>query len=441
MTLEIMEIIFELVQIFVCILEAYLMIDFFSAFFPIKERLDKTYTKTALICGAAFCVYVVNLQDNPTINVLAMQVIYISIILLVFQGKIYLKAFYYITATAIMIGSDFLFVVLLSLNTSFSLNNIETEQMGILVPLFGVKLIVIILFNIVKHISWHSEGKMNFKITLLYSIVPVSLLGIMIALAQLNIDLNVGGPIQILLLCSCILAMVGNIIIFYIFDRYTQSTWKLQRQKLQITKLEMEQKHYGQLEQVNQEHAAFLHDIRHYMKTIGEMAAEDNNTGIVNILSELQIKVSEAESVQLCQNPLLNTILNEKRKEAEKKNISIQITVEPDCTINQIEDMDLIAIIGNLMDNAIEAAEKCQQGYVKVYLFNHNNSNISVMKVVNNYSGKIEMEAGHLLTSKEDKMKHGFGVQNVHSIVEKYNGYVQNYYDGHEYTAVVVLPN
>ena len=279
------------------------------------------------------------------------------------------------------------------------------------------------------------------KNTLLYSIVPISLLGIMIALTRMNIDFSSKEWIQILLLLSCVMAMVGNIIIFYIFDRYAQSTWKIQQQEIQITKLGMEKKHYGQLEQVNQEHAAFLHDIRHYMKTIGEMAAEDNNTGIVNILSELQIKVSEAESVQLCQNPLLNMILNEKRKEAEKKNISIQITVEPDCTINQLEDMDLIAIIGNLMDNAIEAAEKCQQGYVKVYLFNHNNSNISVMKVVNNYSGKIEMEAGHLLTNKEDKMKHGFGVQNVHSIVEKYNGYVQNYYDGHEYTAVVVLPN
>ena len=263
----------------------------------------------------------------------------------------------------------------------------------------------------------------------------------MISLARLDIDFASKEWIQPLLLICCVLAIVGNIIIFYIFDRYAQSTWKIQQQEIQITKLGMEKKHYGQLEQVNQEHAAFLHDIRHYMKTIGEMAAEDNNTGIVNILSELQIKVSEAESVQLCQNPLLNTILNEKRKEAEKKNISIQITVEPDCTINQIEDMDLIAIIGNLMDNAIEAAEKCQQGYVKVYLFNHNNSNISIMKIVNNYNSKIEIEEGRLLTSKEDKMKHGFGIQNVHSIVEKYNGYVQNFYDGHEYTVVVVLPN
>lgn len=118
MTLEIMEIIFELVQIFVCILEAYLMIDFFSAFFPIKERLDKTYTKTALICGAAFCVYVVNLLNSSTVNIVSMQFIYISIIFLFFQGKLHKKILYYITATVVMIGSEFLFIVLLSLDAS-----------------------------------------------------------------------------------------------------------------------------------------------------------------------------------------------------------------------------------------------------------------------------------------------------------------------------------
>ncbi|MBO5210032.1 MAG: GHKL domain-containing protein [Lachnospiraceae bacterium] len=386
-------------------------------------------------------MHIINQLNSSTVNIISMQFIYVSIILLFFQGKLYKKILYYITATVVMIGSEFLFIVLLSLDAGFALSYSKNNPLIIIVSMLGIKLITFVLLNILKRISKNTNDKMGLKNTLLYSTVPLSLLGIMIALARLDINFASKEWIQPLLLISCILAMIGNIIIFYIFDRYAQSTWKLQQQEIQITRLGMEKKHYGQLEQVNQEHAAFLHDIRHYMKAIGEMASEDNNTGIVSILSELQIKVSEAESIQLCQNPLLNTILNEKRKEAEKKHISIQIKVEPDCTINQIEDMDLIAIIGNLMDNAIEAAQKCRQGYIKTYLFNHNSSNISVMKIVNNYEGKIEMEDGHLLTSKEDKMKHGFGVQNVQSIVEKYNGYVQNFYDEHEYTVVVVLPN
>lgn len=436
-----MKIIFELVQVFVCILEAYLMIDFFSAFLQYRNVIYRKYTFPSLIAVTAISVYTVNLQDSPTVNVLAMQVIYISIILVFFQGKVYSKIFYYITATAIMMGSEFLFVILLSLHTNFSLNNVEMGQMGIVLPMLGIKLIALILFNVVKRVSQHSAGQMSFKVTLLYSIVPASLLGIMLSLAQLNIDLSTDGPIQIFLLVSCICAMLGNVVIFYVFERYAQSAWKIQQQEIQITKMNMEEKHYEQLEQVNHEHAAFLHDIRHYMKTIGEMASEDNNTGIVNILTELQIKVSEAESIQLCPNRLLNTILNEKRKEAEKKHISISIKVEPDCSMNQIEDMDLIAVVGNLMDNAIEAAEKCREGYIKVYLFNYNSSNISIMKIVNNYVGKIEIEDGHILTSKEDKTKHGLGIQNVCHILEKYNGFMQHFNDEQEYTAIAVIPN
>lgn len=370
-----------------------------------------------------------------------MQILYFSIILFCFQGKLYKKILYYITATVVMISSEFLIIVLLSLDTDFSLQYAESERAILLISTLGIKLVAFVILNIIKHISQGGDSKIGMKNTLLYSIVPISLLGIMIALARMNIDFTSKEKVQIILLFSCVLAMLGNIVIFYVFERYAQSAWKIQQQEIRITKMSMEEKHYEQLEQVNHEHAAFLHDIRHYMKTIGEMASEDNNTGIVNILTELQIKVSEAESIQLCPNRLLNTILNEKRKEAEKKHISISIKVEPDCSMNQIEDMDLIAVVGNLMDNAIEAAEKCREGYIKVYLFNYNSSNISIMKIVNNYVGKIEIEDGHILTSKEDKTKHGLGIQNVFHILEKYNGFMQHFNDEQEYTAIAVIPN
>lgn len=436
-----MEIVFKLVQIFICVLEAYLIIDFFMAFFKLREFFDKKYTKMILISGTAVCIHVINVLNSTTINMIATFIIYFSIIIFFFQGKLFRKFLYYITAVIIMLGSEFLGIILLSLPTDFMPNQVESNQVAVSILMLSLKLLTLVFYSIIKRSADNSDNrKINVQITLWYSIMPISLIGIMVAVTRLNIDFASLGFTQILLAASCILALIGSIVIFYVFDRYSQSIWKLQQQEVMITKLEMEEKHYGQIEQVNQEHAAFLHDIRHYMKIIGEMAADKDDKAILQILSELKIKVSNTETEMLCPNRLLNAILNEKKKDAERKNISIKVVVEPGFSIDQIADTDLIVIISNLLDNALEAAEKCSNGYIKVSLFTQNTNHFSVIKVVNNYVGHIDAREGRLWTGKTNKARHGYGIQNVSDMALKYGGYLQYFYRDGEFTSVVILP-
>ena len=81
--------------------------------------------------------------------------------------------------------------------------------------------------------------------------------------------------------------------------------------------------------------------------------------------------------------------------------------------VRQIKDIDLIAVTGNLIDNAMEAASGCANGYVKIYMYTQNDGSFSVMKIVNNYKDEIRQTDGIFITSKEDKRRHGFGIQNV----------------------------
>ena len=436
-----MEIIFKLVQIFICVLEAYLAVDFFSAFFRLRELFERKWTRLVLILGISICVYIINLQNSTTLNIITMQVIYISIILIFYQGKLLKKFICYITVTAIMVGSEFLGIILLSLQTKFVFSEVQSEQITVSVLTFIVKLLALVLLRIVKRIARGSnDSGMSLKITLLYSIMPISLIGIMIAITRFNINFVSLGFTHILLIISCIMALAGSVVIFYVFDRYALFAEKLKQQEIMIAKLEMEERHYGQIEQVNREHAAFLHDVRHYMKVIGEMATENNDRAILQILSELQIKVSDTELEMICYNRLLNAILNEKKKDAERKSISVKIVVEPDFSIKQVSDTDLIVIISNLLDNAVDAAEKCHEGYVKVYLFTRNDNHFSIIKIVNNYVGEIDLEDGRLVTGKQDKRGHGYGIQNVNDIAIKYGGYLQYFYEMGEFTSVVILP-
>ena len=123
-----------------------------------------------------------------------------------------------------MVGSEFLVIILLSLQTAFAFNAMQSGHLVLSVLTFAVKALAFVLLNIAKRVAESSDNpRINFKITLIYSIMPISLIGIMIAIARLNIDFAFLGFTQILLIVSCVLALIGSIAIFYFYDRYSQS--------------------------------------------------------------------------------------------------------------------------------------------------------------------------------------------------------------------------
>lgn len=436
-----MDWLYELVQILVCIFEAYLMFDFFSAFFGIRGIFDKRFSRPCIIALVAACVYGVNAFDKSGINLIAMQVIYLTLVLLVFEGGILKRIVYYIIATVIMVISEFLFVILLSVPSDFSMDTVESGQFSMIISLIGIKTIAFLLINIVKRIPKNAGNRIGFKNVLFFSIVPLSMLGIMVAVAYLNIDFDGQPLVKYTLIISCIFATVGNVLIFYVFDRYSISAEKVQQQKVMIARLEVEQKHYEQIDEMNREHSHLIHNIKHYLSVIGEAAAEENSVDILRILTDLQIEFDSAGANVICANPLLNTILNEKKKDAERKNVTMDILVEPEFTLQVMKEIDVIAVLGNLLDNAIEAASRCGEGYVKTFLYTQNDSCFSVIKIVNNHMEEMVEKDGILLTSKADKKHHGIGLQSVNSLLEKYDGYLEKFFDPKTFTAVVILPN
>ena len=90
----IMGFIFESVQFLICVLEVYLVFDFFSAFFGLRCRFAGRYTQAALIPAIAAGVYGINTFNNATVNIISMFMNYLAVILIFFQGKLFKKFLY-----------------------------------------------------------------------------------------------------------------------------------------------------------------------------------------------------------------------------------------------------------------------------------------------------------------------------------------------------------
>lgn len=130
-------------------------------------------------------------------------------------------------------------------------------------------------------------------------------------------------------------------------------------------------------------------------------------------------------------NKLLDVLFTEKSLYCEQNNVNFSAMVDGN-KLDFIEDGDLYCLFGNLTDNALEAVSKIPDEEKRIV-------NI-VVKVVdhmliiqqdNYYTGKIKFDdEGLPITSKEDKNYHGFGIQSMKLIVDKYNGTLTTYVNG-----------
>jgi hypothetical protein len=130
-------------------------------------------------------------------------------------------------------------------------------------------------------------------------------------------------------------------------------------------------------------------------------------------------------------NKLLDVLFTEKSLYCEQNNVNFSAMVDGN-KLDFMDDGDLYCLFGNLTDNALEAVSKIPDEEKRIV-------NI-VVKVVDNmliiqqdnyYTGKIKFDdEGLPITSKEDKNYHGFGIQSMKLIVDKYNGTLTTYVNG-----------
>lgn len=87
-----------------------------------------------------------------------------------------------------------------------------------------------------------------------------------------------------------------------------------------------------------------------------------------------------------------------------------------------IEDEDIVTLLANLLDNAIEAADKVtdKQRVIKIQFVDEQGK--VTISVRNPVGEALKKEGNRILTSKANKKEHGIGIINIQNVVRKYNG-------------------
>jgi sensor histidine kinase regulating citrate/malate metabolism len=138
-------------------------------------------------------------------------------------------------------------------------------------------------------------------------------------------------------------------------------------------------------------------------------------------------------------NVIVNAILNSKYQEASEKGIVFVVKVN-DLSDVKIEDEDIVLILSNLLNNAIEASEKCDEAVIKLKFVKENNQ--IVISVTNTMSTAPSVNGNMFVTSKtEDADMHGIGIENIKEAVEKYGGSYVIKHDRGSFRFAILIPS
>ena len=174
----------------------------------------------------------------------------------------------------------------------------------------------------------------------------------------------------------------------------------------------------GQTEHLNQMYRS-LSEEREKQKALMLMLAREGKTEeqIRDIEEQLGKEVQSVDIIDTG-NPLINAVLNIKYLEAKEKGIIIPFIADNLKDI-KISDSDLVTIITNILDNAIEAVLKCDEKHIVFKIIKDRGT--LIIDSTNNYKGELPADQD-FVTTKSDKKSHGFGLANIKNTVKANNG-------------------
>lgn len=250
--------------------------------------------------------------------------------------------------------------------------------------------------------------------------------------SQLNIIIVLAGSVVIgevlvklgaaspnwTMLGTSVLCLI-NVSTFYLYEKINDAYVQRAEKEMAVQRVAMYKNQFSVLDQSQKNIGALQHDMKNHMlllSTYLEKKEYDNASVYLQSVMELiDISGKHVNSG----NTEVDAILNYMLDKAEKMSCRIETQIEiPNSSF--MSEFDLNVLLSNLLDNALEALEKTKNKYLFVGLKYKNG--LLIVRIYNTYDGMLHKDGKYLITRKQNKERHGIGLQNVDEIVEKYDG-------------------
>lgn len=387
-----------------------------------KPRFKKTIFIPLCILFTLFQFLNTNLFLAESNFVILGSLLFVFLVLLIHRlnWKNHLAFLFFLFAiigcSEVIVGM--LFSLIFRIDISFIQNNAFAFATGTVASKFLAYFFVLLT----KRNRISSNYKKGKQLSLLIYSLPIA--SLLVILLFLRCCYQISDTVfEIITLTASIVLTVANITVFYIVDK--QNELIETKEKLLFAEIHINNQvmHYQELNKHQNELKIFRHDIKNRLLSLMALVKDGKSDKALQIMENNLNWLEEMNSnIINSGNPIVDAILQAKLHIAKDKNISLQISTKLAEEIT-IDELELGIVLGNALDNAIEAVEKNvdkDKKYISLTLMSTDDRiSISVSNPV-----EEDIDTERLITSKDDKEKHGYGIKSIKAIVQKYDGIV-----------------
>lgn len=342
------------------------------------------------------------------------------------------SAFVYVIV--VMLSSTLVYVIF-----SLFIDNIDAIlQSGVLNVrtnyLLVSKLVHLIIYKLIL-IIFRRDKNLDVKNGVLsFSFTITTAVGLVLLMRILTIHEAMGVDVYVLILSLVLIAL--NIILYtmiYQVQGLMKSKYEL---SLIRERMDSEKERIEEASVIWDNIRKLKHDLKNHFTVLKGKLEVGDTESCKNYLSKLNQTVENMGDLIKSGNSVVDYLINSKLSNLDNVQVLISGYVG---NYSDIEDVDLACLLGNILDNAIEAQKKVsEERIIELHFLQKNTNRIIICK--NTIASSVLKNNSQLKSTKEFPSSHGLGHQIIESTVKKYKGWVDYFEEDKMFGIQIILP-
>ena len=403
----------------VYVFEAIIAYIYFSDIYKVRRSHLFNFTVLLILYIIAFIVNII-FENKPYINEVFFFIVNLLYGLICFNISLKSCIFHAAFISTIMFLSELVTQAAASYIFNIPIDAYRDSMFALIIIAVISKTLYLFICKILSnYFSYKKRFQIDNNKTTSLFIYPIIVTATLMTFLYASTKYSFSKGLNMVCAVISILSLMFCCFIF-IYNQWVQKQ-QLELMTLQTLKQkdELNRTFYQLLEQKNEEQRVLTHDIKHHLFAISAM---NDTTEIKNYISGINPDLEKYQYIGRTNNKMLDLILNKYSMLAKNEGIEFKADIRTS-NLLFIDDNDLVSLLGNLLDNAFEAARTSTQK--KVLMITNNEKSFVLLSVINSCSSVPVIDNDKLVSTKTDKRFHGYGTKSIEKTAEKYNGVCQ----------------
>lgn len=411
------------------LLELFISLSFFNELFGAKVKKIYSFAVGLILYAAAYSAFLI--FDSTIINILiyfAINIIFAELCYdCDFKNSILSSLFLSVANTAI----EFIMINVLAF---FGKRSIEEYNADIFIYILTVLISKTFFFIISKAIIYaglYLRSRQNARIPFFLLLYPIASIVILYTFWIISVRYKLSQSIGMIITVSSFAIILSVFLTFVFYGKTSKKLDELHKAQVEAERIQVDKAYYALLDNQNEMLKTITHDEKNHLIAIKALA---NNTEVSEYIDKIYSEIKYHSMFGNTNNRFLDLLLNKYKSICDSYNVAFIYNIKT-ANLSFIDAPDLITLISNILDNAVEAAKNSKEKRVELSINKVNN--FDILTCSNSCDQKPHSIGKTLQTTKSNQALHGLGVKSIKKIVAKYNGEFDWLYNENELEFVI----